>query len=189
MSYWGIFAVTIDLLFSFKGARQSEESGCSGISLQQPRGSIKFKLNLTGRWCGINVQLQQFWQEYHFLLSIMSELQGNYSERITDNSIPYFHDFKPCENNFTGKKTCTSNIYDLQYGLIQTGKKSITRKDIANTLAKRCVLRQVETIQVSSKMKFASIEFDTTSTMETFCLEPLIPQDDFQALFIPDFRK
>lgn len=95
----------------------------------------------------------------------------------------------PVKTTLQEKKTCTSNIYDLQYSLIQTGKKSITRKDIANTLAKRCVLRQVETIQVSSKMKFASIEFDTTSTMETFCLEPLIPQDDFQALFIPDFRK
>ena len=119
----------------------------------------------------------------------MSDQQGNYDERTTDNSIQYFQNFKALENNFVGKKTCTSNICDLQYGLLQTGQKPITQKDIADALAKRGVLRQVETIQISSNIKFPSIEFNSTATMETFCLEPLILQDDFQAFFILDFRK
>ena len=46
----------------------------------------------------------------------MSDQQENYKDCITDNNMRYFHDLKPWENNFAGKKTCTSNIYDI-YGL------------------------------------------------------------------------
>ena len=116
-------------------------------------------------------------------------IQGNYNERITDNNIQYFRDLKLWENNFARKKTCTSNIYDLQYGLLQTGEKLINRKDIAEALLKRGVLRQVRAIQISSNIKFVSIGFDTTSTMETFCQESLTLQDNIQAIFLPDFRK
>ena len=34
----------------------------------------------------------------------MLDQQGNYKKRIIDNNIRYFHDFKPWENNFAGKK-------------------------------------------------------------------------------------
>ena len=115
----------------------------------------------------------------------MSDQQGKYNDHITDNNIRYFHDLKPWEKNFAGKKTCTSNIYDLQYGLLQTGEKLINRKGIAEALLNRGVLRQVQTIQISSNIKFVSVEFDTTSTMETFCQEPLTLQDNFQAIFLP----
>ena len=72
-----------------------------------------------------------------------------------------------------GEKTCTSNIYDIQCGLIQICQKLINREDIAATLAKRNILRQVRTIQISINIKFVSIEFDTPTIMETFSLEPL----------------
>ena len=78
---------------------------------------------------------------------------------------------------------------DYIYGLLQTGEKLINRKDIAEALLKRGVLRQVQTIQISNNIKFVSIEFDTTSTMETFCQEPLTLQDNFQAIFLPDFQR
>ena len=116
-------------------------------------------------------------------------IQGNYNERITDNNIQYFRDLKLWENNFAGKKTCTSNIYDLQYGLLQTGEKLINRKDIAEALLKRGVLRQVQAIQISSNIKFVSIGFDTTSTMETFCQESLTLQDNIKLFSYPISEK
>lgn len=84
---------------------------------------------------------------------------------------------------FVGKKACTANIYDIHYGLMQTEQQIINRDDIPAALEKQNVLRQVRTLQISTNIKFGSIEFDTPTTIETFCLEPLEIQDDFCLLY------
>lgn len=48
---------------------------------------------------------------------------------------------------------------------------------------------QTKAIQISTNLKFASIEFDTITTMETFCQEPLNIVDACQTLFRPDYLK
>ena len=87
------------------------------------------------------------------------------------------------------KKTCISNINDLQFGLIQTGQQLINRDDIAAALAKRNILRQVKTIQFSSNIKFVSIEFDTSTIKETSCLETVKLKENLIATFMLDCKK
>ena len=57
------------------------------------------------------------------------------------------------------------------------------REGIDEALAKCNILRQVKTIQISSSIKFVSIEFDTPTTVETFCFEPLALKDNFSRYF------
>ena len=64
----------------------------------------------------------------------------------------------------------------------------MNREDIAEALVKRNILPQVKTIQTSSNIKFVSIESDTPTTVETFCLELLSLKDNFLATFIPCFQ-
>lgn len=117
----------------------------------------------------------------------ISEELSTYRNSLNQN-LQYFHNLKPQENTLTGNKTSTSNIYDLQFGPIQTNEKTMNREDIAEALVKRNILRQVKTIQTSSNIKFVSIESDTPTTVETFCLELLSLKDNFLATFIPCFQ-
>ena len=117
----------------------------------------------------------------------ISEELSTYRNSLNQN-LQYFHNLKPQENTLTGNKTSTSNIYDLQFGPIQTNEKTMNREDIAEALVKRNILRQVKTIQTSSNIKFVSIESDTPTTVETFCLELLSLKDNFLATFIPFFQ-
>ena len=100
----------------------------------------------------------------------MTDKSTAYRDRLNNDSSPCFANFKTLEHTFVGKKICKSNIYDIQYGLSQTCQKLINREDTAAALAKRNILRQVRTIQISTSIKFVSIEFDTPTIMETFCL-------------------
>ena len=102
---------------------------------------------------------------------------------------PYLRNFKPWEQSFAGKKTCTTYIWDIQKELLHNKEKPIDRHQIANALSNKNILRQTKTIQISTNLKFASIEFDTTTTMETFCSEPLTITDTYQISFRPDFIK
>ena len=88
-----------------------------------------------------------------------------------------------------GRSTCTVDIYELQHSLQLSGNELINRNNIAEALAKRNILRQFKTIQMSSNLKFVSIEFDTTSTMETFCLETLTIKENLFTSFLPDYQK
>ena len=117
----------------------------------------------------------------------ISEELSTYRNSLNQN-LQYFHNLKSQENTLTGNKTSTSNIYDLQFGPIQTNEKTMNREDIAEALVKRNILRQVKTIQTSSNIKFVSIESDTPTTVETFCLELLSLKDNFLATFIPCFQ-
>ena len=111
---------------------------------------------------------------------------------ITNNDpeyTPYLRNFKPWEQSFVGKKTCPAYIWDIQEELLPNKEKPLDRHQIANALSNKNILRQTKTIQISTNLKFASIEFDTTTTMETFCSEPLTITDTYQISFRPDFIK
>ena len=86
-----------------------------------------------------------------------------------DNNKSYWHNFKPWENPFVGKKTCAAYIWDIQQELRHNNEDLINRDIVAEALAKRNVLRQTKTIQITTNLKFLSLEFDTTTTMNTFC--------------------
>ena len=73
-----------------------------------------------------------------------------YPDRLNNKNISYFHYFKPWENTVLVKNSCTSNTYDFQQVLIQTDKTPINHEAIAQALAKKNVLRQVKTIQISN---------------------------------------
>ena len=111
---------------------------------------------------------------------------------ITNNDpdyASYLRNFKTWEQSFAGKKTCTAYIWDIQGELLYQKEKPIDRHQIANALSNKSILRQTKTIQISTNLKFASIEFDTPTTMETFCSEPLNITDTYQISFRPDFVK
>ena len=83
---------------------------------------------------------------------------------ITNNDsedTPYLRNFKPWEHSFTGKKTCTAYIWDIQEELLHNKEKAIDRHQIASALSNKNILRQI--IPISTNLNFASIEFDTTS--------------------------
>lgn len=88
-----------------------------------------------------------------------------------------------------GRSTCTANIHDIQRELIDNNQPLINRDDIAEALHKRNLLRQTKVIQISSDIKYISIQFDTSTVMQTFCSETLEIKDRFSILFQPDFRK
>lgn len=103
--------------------------------------------------------------------------------------VPYIEHFKPWEHSFTGKKTCTAYIWDIQQELLYNKEQPIDRHQIAKALSNKNILQQTKTIEISTILKFASIEFDIITTMETFCLEPLTIPDACQITFRLDFIK
>ena len=87
------------------------------------------------------------------------------------------------------RSTRTANVYDIQRQLIDINKPPINRNDIPEALHKRNLLRQTKVIQISPNIKYISIQFDTSTIMETFRPETLEIKDQFSMLFQPDFRK
>ena len=80
-------------------------------------------------------------------------------------------------------------MWDIQEELLLNNEKPIDRHQIASTLSNKNILRQTKTIQISTNLKFASIEFDLTTTMKNFCLEPVTITDTYQISFRPDLIK
>ena len=72
--------------------------------------------------------------------------------------------------------------------LISNKKEPINTENIAKSLHQRNLLLQIKVIQISSNIKFISIQFNTSTLMETFCTEPLQVKD-YSVQFLPDFRK
>ena len=112
-----------------------------------------------------------------------------YRDIVNDDNRSYWRGFKLWENLFVGQKTCTAYIWDIHQELLHNKETPINRDHAAKALAKRNILRQTKTIQISTNLKFISLEFDTTTTMETFCQEPLAIIDACQISFRPDFNK
>ena len=65
----------------------------------------------------------------------------------------------------------------------------INRDTVAKALAKRNILRQTKTTQISTNLKFVSLEFENPLIMDTFCREPLNIVDACLVKFKPDYTK
>ena len=74
-------------------------------------------------------------------------------------------------------KSVKIGIKGIQQTLRMEGERLLNRDDLAETLAKKNLLRQTTTIQISSNKNFLSIEFDTKEAIETFCLDLLLVKD------------
>ena len=79
-------------------------------------------------------------------------------------------------------------MYAIQEELIANKKTIINSEDIAKSLNQRNLLRQTKVIQMSPNIKYISIQFNTSTLIETFCSEPL-QVNDYSVPFLPDFRK
>ena len=120
---------------------------------------------------------------------IMSQDHINDKTNIDNDDTNYMQTYQPWTNVVRGRSTCTSNIYDIQKELIDNNKPPMNRDEIAQALHKRNLLRQTKVIQISSNIKYLSIQFEISQIMETFCTEPLTINDICSTTFLPDFRK
>ena len=111
------------------------------------------------------------------------------TQTLNNDDLNFTDNHKPWTTVIRGKSTCTANMYDIQKELIDNNQEPITREDIATALQNRNLLRQAKTIQISSNVKYVSIQFQTSQLMGTFCTEPLTVKENFQITFLPDFRK
>ena len=123
---------------------------------------------------------------------IMVDNTTTYRDILNDdneNNKSYWEHFKPWENPFVGKKTCTTYIWDMQEEFRHNGERLINRDTVAKALAKRNILRQTKTTQISTNLKFVSLEFENPLIMDTFCREPLNIVDACLVKFKPDYTK
>ena len=114
--------------------------------------------------------------------------ETNDATDIDNPSINFMPSYKPWTLVVRGRSTCTSNIYHTQKELLDNNQPPITREHVAEALHNRNLLRQTKVIQISSNIKYLSIQFNTSQLMETFYTEPL-KICDFSATFLPDFKK
>ena len=70
-------------------------------------------------------------------------------------------------------------MYDIQKELIDNNQEPITREDIATALQNRNLLRQTKAIQISSNIKYVSIQFQTSQLMEIFLHRTSNPKRKF----------
>ena len=119
----------------------------------------------------------------------MSEDHTKDNPNVDNDDTNYMQTYRPWTKVVRGRSTYTSNIYDIKKELIENNKPPINRDDIAQALHKRNLLNQTKVIQISSNIKYLSIQFETSQIMETFCTEPLTMSDTYSTTFLPDFRK
>ena len=72
---------------------------------------------------------------------------------------------------------------------LDNNKPLINRDNIAKALHKHNPLHHNKVIQISSNIKYVSIQFETSQIMETFSSEPLQINEHHNTTFLPDFRK
>ena len=120
---------------------------------------------------------------------IMSDDNTNEPNDLNNDTLNYDDPHRPWTMVVRGRSICTANIFDIQKELIDNNKHPINRNDKAEALHKQNFLRQTKAIQISSNIKCISIQFDTSTIMQTFCSETLELKDQFSILFQPDFRK
>ena len=109
--------------------------------------------------------------------------------QLDSNNLDYENSYKPWATVVRGRCTCTANLFQIQKELIDNKQQAITRDDIAEALHKRKLLRQTKVIRLSSNIMYASIQFDTSMIMETFCKNSLLIREQFSVTFLLDFRK
>ena len=120
---------------------------------------------------------------------IMSDDGTNEPNDLNNDTLNYDDPHRPWTMVVRERSICTANVFDIQKELIDNNKHPINRNDKAEALHKQNFLRQTKVIQISSNIKCISIQFDTSTIMQTFCSETLELKDQFSILFQPDFRK
>ena len=118
----------------------------------------------------------------------MSTQTANEHQQLNDDQIYDESTFCSWHTVIRGRRTSTANAYDIQQLLRTENKDPIIRKDIAKALHDQNLLRQTKVIQISSNLKYVSIQFETSMLMETFCTNPLNVKK-FLLTFKPDFTK
>ena len=94
----------------------------------------------------------------------------NHNIMNIDEDLGFYHGYEPWNSIVQSIKTATAYIKPFQQLSRQV---KINRDNIAEALARKNILRQTRTIQLSSNRKFASVEFHTKELMKLFCTEPL----------------
>ena len=118
----------------------------------------------------------------------MSTQTTNEHQQLNDDQIYDESTFRSWHTVIRGRRTSTANAYDIQQLLRTENKDPIIRKDIAKALHDQNLLCQTKVIQISSNLKYVSIQFETSMLMETFCTNPLNVKK-FLLTFKPDFTK
>ena len=116
----------------------------------------------------------------------MSTQTTNEHQQLNNDELYDESTFRSWHAIIRGRSICTANAYDILQLLRTENKDPMNRKDIAKALQNRNLLRQTKVIQISSKLKYVSIQFETSMLMETFCTNPLNVKNIF---FKPDFTK
>ena len=118
----------------------------------------------------------------------MSTQTTNEHQQLNNDELYDESTFRSWHAIIRGRSICTANAYDILQLLRTENKDPMNRKDIAKALQNRNLLRQTKVIQISSKLKYVSIQFETSMLMETFCTNPLNVKK-FLLTFKPDFTK
>ena len=118
----------------------------------------------------------------------MSTENVNAEQNLNNNELYDDSSFHPWQQVIRGRSTCTANAFNMQQALKSENKEPLNRKDIAPALHNRNLLRQTKVIQISSNLKYISIQFNTSMIMETFCTNPLNVKD-FSLSFKSDYSK
>ena len=119
---------------------------------------------------------------------VMSTENNNVDNNLNNDNLYDESSFHPWEQVIRDRSTCTPNLYDVQQTLKSENRGTINRKYIAHALHSRKLLCQTKVIQISSNLKYISIQFHTSMLMETFCTNPLTIKN-FSLTFRPDFSK
>ena len=97
----------------------------------------------------------------------------NNTPMLDNKNLQYSDTHQPRTTVIKRKNTCIVNIYNIQKELIDNKEQPITRENIPKALQNCNLLRQIKTIQISSNIKYASTQFNSSQLMETFCSEQL----------------
>lgn len=101
---------------------------------------------------------------------------------------PDISSYQPWRTLVWGKRTCTADMCIAQDIRVEEKSAPIDRKDIAQALHLRNLLRFTESIQISPNGRFCSVNFSTKQIMETFCTEGLVLSESIKIYFKPDFK-
>ena len=101
---------------------------------------------------------------------------------------PDLSKYQPWRNFVRGKRTCTADWCITQDVQQEQHSEPLNRKNIAEALHKRNMLRVAESIQISPNGRFCSVKFITKELMQSFCTEGLVISDNITVYFKPDYK-
>lgn len=112
-----------------------------------------------------------------------------YGENRTLFESPDISTYQPWRTVARGKRTCTADLCIVEDVQQENNKSApLERKDVAQALHHRNVLRVAESIQLSLNGRLCSIKFKTKEIMQTFCTEVLSLAENNTAYLKPDYK-